>query len=79
MDFWEKKDLWAGKITTPEGKRKTQYAKAKKDIKDWLLKERSKLAEGIYIPDEKVTVETFLHRDLEDYGKRSLRVTTLEG
>ena len=78
MYFWEKKDLWVGKITTPDGKRKTKYAKNKKDLKDWLLKERSKLSEGIYIPDEKVTLETFLRRYLEDYGKRSLRITTFQ-
>jgi integrase len=79
ISFWEKKNLWVGKLLMPDGRRKTKYGKTQKEIKDWLLKERGKLREGIYIPDDKMTVESFMHRYLEDYGKRSLRVTTFEG
>ena len=70
ISFWEKKNLWVGKLLMPDGRRKTKYAKTQKEIKDWLLKERGKLREGIYIPDDKMTVESFMHRYLEDYGKR---------
>ena len=77
--FLEKRNLWVGRLTLPDGKKKVKYSKTQKEVKDWLLKERGKLSEGIYVPDDKITVENFLRRYLEDYGKRSLRVTTFEG
>jgi hypothetical protein len=52
MYFWEKKGLWVGKLTLPDGKRKGKYAKTQKEIKDWLLKERGKLSKDS-IFDEK--------------------------
>jgi integrase len=75
---WEEKDLWVGKLTTPDGSRKTKYAKTQKEIKDWLLSERGKLSQGIYQADDKITLEAFLKRYLEDYGERSLRATTFK-
>jgi integrase len=76
--FWEKKGLWVGRITLPDGKKRTKYNKKQQVVKDWLLTERNKLKQGIFISDEKMTLETFLRRYLEDYGKRSLRLTTYE-
>ncbi|MBV5342534.1 phage integrase SAM-like domain-containing protein, partial [bacterium] len=66
-----------GKLTMPDGKRRTKYSKTQKEVKDWLLSERGKLSQGTYIRDEKMTVEAFLNQYLEDYGKNSLRATTL--
>ena len=76
--FWKQKGLWVGRITLPDGKKKTKYNKKQKVVKDWLLTERNKLKQGIFISDEKMSLETFLRRYLEDYGKRSLRLTTYE-
>jgi len=79
LHYWAEKDYWVGRLLMPDGKRKAKYNKSQKVVKDWLLSERGKLSQGIYIPDDKVTVEFFLKRYLEDYGKHSLRVTTFEG
>lgn len=77
--FLDKKGLWASKLPLPDGKSRWHYGKTQKEVKDWLLKERGNLAEGSYVADDKVTVEAFLRRYLEDYGKRSLRATTYSG
>src|SRR5688572_21641363 len=77
--WWEKKGLWVARITLPDGKKRVKYSKVQKDVKAWLLTERGKLHQGIFVTDDRITLETFLNRYLEDYGKRSLRVTTFEG
>src|ERR1044071_5319844 len=74
--FWEQKGLWVARITLSNGKRRIKYSKTQKVVKDWLLVERGKIQQGIFAADDKMTVETFLRRYLEDYGKRSLRITT---
>lgn len=75
--FWEQKKLWVGRLTMPDGKRKTKYGKTQKEVSDWLLAQRRELSDGIYLPNEKITVKAFLKRYLEDYGAVSLRPTTL--
>jgi integrase len=74
---WEEKGLWVGKLTLPDGRRKTRYAKTQKEVNEWLLAERGKISQGNYVPDEKLTLEAFLNRYVEDYCKNSLRPTTL--
>lgn len=78
LHFWKKKGLWVGRLTMPSGKPKTKYSKTQKVVKDWLLEERSKLQKGIYVVDDKMTVETFMLRYLQDYAKRSTRATTYQ-
>jgi integrase len=76
--YWQEKGLWVGRINLPDGKKRTKYGKTQKNVKDWILSERSKLQQGIFVSDDKITFGAFLRRYLEDYCKRSLRVTTYE-
>jgi integrase len=78
LHHWKEKDLWVGRLTLPNGKRKTKYSKKQQIVKDWLLAERGKLKQGSYVPDEKMTVGAFMNRYLEDYGKQNLRQTTYD-
>jgi integrase len=78
LHYWEEKGLWVGRITLPNGKRKTKYHKKQQVVKDWILTERGKVKQGGYIVDDRMTVETFMHRYLEDYAKRSVRSTTYD-
>jgi integrase len=78
LHYWEEKDYWVGRLLMPDGKRKAKYNKSQKVVKDWLVNERKKLMDGIFTPDDKITLSSFLGRYLEDYCKRSLRVTTYE-
>jgi integrase len=78
LHHWREKDLWVGRITLPDGKRKSKYSKRQQVVKDWLLAERGKLKQGSYVPDSKMTVEAFMNRYLEDYGKQNLRQTTYD-
>ena len=68
--------MWVARITLPNGHKRVKYNKSQQVVKDWLLAERSKLAQGIYVTDERLTVENFLHRYLNDYAKHSVRPTT---
>ena len=78
IHFWKEKGLHVGRITMPDGKRKPKYSKSKRVVQDWLLTERNKLKQGIFVSDDKITLETFLRRYLEDYAKGSVRITTYE-
>src|SRR6266487_6330986 len=78
LHYWKDKDLWVARITLPDGKRSVKYSKSQKVVKDWLLMERGKIKQGLYVPDEKMTVGAFMNRYLEDYGKQNLRQTTYD-
>jgi integrase len=74
--YREDKGLWVGKITLPDGKSKTKYNKKQQVVKDWLLAERNRIRQGIFVRDDRITLEAFLHRYLTDYAKRSLQPST---
>ena len=76
--WWDKKQLWVSRITLPDGKKRTKYNKKQSVVKDWLLAERKKIKQGVFVADDKITLGTFLNRYLEDYGKRSLRASTFD-
>lgn len=78
LHYWKEKGLWVGRLYLPDGRRKTKYNKSQKVVRDWLLVERGKIKQGIFVTDDKITLETFLRRYLTDYAKRSLRTTTYE-
>jgi hypothetical protein len=42
-----------------DGKRKTKYAKTQQEIKEWNLNVCKKLSQGMWLPDDKITVEEF--------------------
>jgi hypothetical protein len=65
-----------GRLTMPDGKKRAKYSKSQQVVKDWLLSERNKLKQGIFVSDEKMTVATFLEWYLEDHAKRKLQITT---
>jgi integrase len=76
--FWEEKGLWVGRITLPDGKKRTKTSKKQQAVKDWLLAERNKVKQGIFVSDDKLTLGSFLNRYLEEHAKKSLRTSTLE-
>jgi integrase len=75
--FVEKSGLWRASISLPNGKRKVKASRFQKEVKDWLIKERSRSSDGY--SDDRITLEAFLTRYLDDYCKRSLRSTTFQG
>ena len=74
--FWESKGLWVGRITLPNGKKKTKYNKKQSVVKDWLLENRNQLRQGILPADDTVTVGEFMSNYMETVGKQTLRPTT---
>lgn len=41
--------LWVAQITLPDGKRKTQYGKTQKEVKEWLLALLDSVREGFIV------------------------------
>lgn len=76
--FIEKKGLWAGQITLPDGSRKFKYSKRQGDVKEWLLTARSELRKGILPNNDTITVSEFLDNYMETVGKHTLRPRTQE-
>src|SRR6266498_982376 len=78
--YWiDKKGLWAGQVTLPDGSRKFKYSKKQEAVKEWLLTARSELRQGIYSKKDNITVSDFMARYMETVGKHTLRPTTQEG
>ena len=77
--YWiEKKGLWAGQITLPDGSRKFKYSKKQGNIKAWLLNARNDLRQGILPQNDKITVSEFMDNYMETVAKHILRPSTQE-
>ena len=75
--FWDKKGLWVGRITLPDGKRKVKYSKVQSDVKKWLLAKRSELRDGVLPKDDNITFSQFVASYMET-AKHNLRPKTIE-
>jgi integrase len=77
--YWiEKKALWAGQITLPDGRRKFKYNKRQDVVKEWLLNARSELRQGNLPQNDRITLSEFLGNYMETVGKNTLRPRTQE-
>ena len=76
--FVEKKGLWAGQITLPNGSRKFKYSKKQGSVKEWLLTARSDLQKGVIPQNDKITVSEFMKSYMETVAKNTLRPSTQE-
>lgn len=68
---------WIGEITLPNGKRRKKRNKDKKAIQDWLLKERSAIADNRVVESLQMKYGDLLDKFLEDVAAHSLKRTTL--
>ncbi len=76
--IYQRKDgLWVGQIKLVDGRRKFKYTKTQREAREWLQKEQHALSEGIFIVNEKTTVNEFIDRWFEDIAKPSLRPSTI--
>ena len=55
-------DRWVAQITLPNGQRRSKSSKVQKDVRDWLIDQRNKLREGIYVTDDQIKLGDFLFR-----------------
>lgn len=76
--FSEKQNLWVGKITLPDGKRKVKYGKTQKEVKNWVLEVRKTLKDGLYIEPSKMTIGELLDRWFSDIAAPQLRESTIQ-
>ena len=74
--FWESKGLWVGRITLPDGNKRTKYNKKQSVVKDWVLENRNQVRQGILPADDTVTLGEFLNNYMETVGTQTLRPTT---
>jgi integrase len=76
--FQDNRGYWVAEVTLPDGKRKRKYSKVQKTVKEWLLRQRKALQDGIWVEDDKITVAAFLERFLNDTLKNKLKPKTIE-
>ena len=76
--FNDRIDRWVAQVTFPNGQRKSKSSKSQKEVRDWLIDQRTKLLDGLYITDDQITLGRFLERYMEDVAIYSLRPRTYE-
>jgi hypothetical protein len=75
--FYEKASSWVAQITLPNGQRKSKSSKTQKEAREWLISQRNKASEGVYIADDRLQLGDFLDRYIEDVAAHSLRPRSL--
>src|SRR5688572_6821823 len=74
--YIKERDLWVGRMTLPDGSKRTKSSKRKPVVKDWLLENRNQLRQGILPADDTITLGEFMNNYMENVGKQILRPTT---
>jgi len=69
---------WVAQITLPNGQRKGKTSKRQKVVQDWLINQRKKANDGLYVTDEQIKLGAFLDRYLVDVAAHNLRPRTYE-
>ena len=64
--FNDKINLWVAQITLPNGKRKSKSGKTQKVVLDWLIHQRTKVKDGLYVTDDRIKLGEFLDDYLGD-------------
>ncbi len=72
----ETNNRWMGKITLPNGKRRSKSGKTKIEILDWLTDQRDKIKKGTYVVDDTATLGGFITSYMENTLKHNLRPRT---
>jgi integrase len=67
---------WEARLSLPNGRRKSLYAKTRREVQDRLRAARRDADNGLYLTARRQTVATFLTRWLEDTAKPTLRPKT---
>jgi integrase len=76
--FWsETEQTWIGEIILPNGKKKRKRNKKQQVVKAWLLDQRKAVSENRILPNENLTLGTFLDRFITDVASLTLRPSTL--
>lgn len=69
---------WMAQISLPSGKRRSKSGKTQKEVRDWLIKQRNQIKEGVYVENENITVAEFFDRYMKDVAAHKLRPTTIQ-
>jgi integrase len=76
--FDKTNDRWMAQLSLPNGKRRSKSGKTQKQVRDWLIKQRSQVKDGLYVEDDKITLGEFIDRYMNDVAIHNLRPTTLQ-
>ncbi len=67
---------WVGQLTTPDGRRKTFYGRTRREVQEKLSAARRDLAQGLPLPNRRLTLQQYLTDWLEQTVKPSTRPRT---
>lgn len=70
---------WVGAVTLEDGKRKSFYGRTRNEVARKVNRALHDLEQGITPADDRLTVEQFLNRWLEQTAKPAVRYSTLRG
>ena len=69
---------WVAQISLPNGKRKSKSHKSQKVVRDWLIAERNKVQQGLFVANTQIKLGEYLERYIDDVARHTLRPRTLE-
>lgn len=78
IDYWEEKKLWRARISLPNGKRRSKYAKTQKEVKEWLREQIDAVSKGIWVEKDNITLAEFIDKYMQDVAAHTLRPKTIE-
>jgi integrase len=67
---------WKPQITLPNGQRRGKSARTQREVRDWLIEQRKKASDGLYIADDQIRLGDFLERYMRDVAIHRLRPRT---
>lgn len=76
--YQNKAGLWVGQLRLPDGKKRVKYAKDQKTVRDWLIEERKKITDGMYVEDVKLSFGDYITRYLDEVVRHNVRPKTYE-
>ena len=78
LDFFASDGQWVARITLPDGKRRTYYARSRRAAGDKLRAAQKSLDDGLSLDSDRETVAQFLDKWLAASAKPSLKTKTYE-
>ena len=75
--FSKQRKKWVAQITLPNGKRRSKSDIDKSVVVSWLLDQRNKANQGVYVTDTEVKLGDFMKRYMEDVGASTLRPSSV--
>lgn len=76
--FSKSENTWIASVTLPDGRKKRKRNKDKRVVTDWRYEQLSALRDNRTLPDDKITLNEFADRFLEDVAIHTMKAKTYQ-